>query len=100
MANPNPNQSGLTPFKKGDIGNPKGINNKRRVFTDKLIQLIEEKGLDDPFVRAGLKAAMEGDFNFWKYIYERIEGKMPEKGDKDDLEAPESKDAHGNPLDP
>jgi hypothetical protein len=100
VANPHPDQSGLRPSKKGDPPrNPLGINNKRRAFTNALIKLIEEKGLEDPFVRAGLKHAMEGDFNFWKYIYERVEGKLP--GDTgDDLEDPQSTDDSGNSVEP
>ena len=83
MANPNPDQSGLTPFKKGDVGNPLGINNKNKRFTDALVKLLDSDGLlDDKFVRAGLVKALTGkgsaDFNFWRYIYERIEGKIPE----------------------
>ena len=83
MANPNPDQSGLIPPKKGEVRNPLGINNKNKRFTEALVKLLDSDGLlDDKFVRAGLVKALTGkgnaDFNFWRYIYERIEGKIPE----------------------
>ena len=106
MANPNPPTDHLPKIQKGEVRNPLGINNKNKRFTDALVKLLDSDGLlDDKFVRAGLIKALTGkgnaDFNFWKYIYERIEGKMPEKRDKDDeLETPKSEDASGNAIDP
>lgn len=32
---------------------------------------------DERFLKAALDAAYGGEFNFWKYIYDRIDGQMP-----------------------
>lgn len=77
MANPNPSPS--TRFKPGQSGNPAGSSKNRRL-TSALLRQIEERGLDDQFINAGLTAAMSGDFRFWSYIYDRIDGRM---GDSD-----------------
>jgi hypothetical protein len=80
VANPNPelHPENLRPVKPGEVRNPKGSSSKQRLTTA-LIKLIEEKGLDDPFVQVGMKAALKGDFRFWQYIFERVDGKMPDK---------------------
>ncbi len=60
-------------FKPGITGNPNGSSRKRRL-TEALIKLIEEKGLEDPLVKVGAAAAMKGDFRFWSYIFDRVDG--------------------------
>ena len=77
MANPNPKTDHLPKIQPGEVRNPNGSSKKQR-FTNALVALIESHNADNPFVQAGLNAALRGDFNFWKYIYERIEGKIPE----------------------
>ena len=76
MPFPNPD----TQFSKGQSGNPAGSSRKARLTTA-LIKLIDEKGLDDRFVKAGMDAALAGDFAFWKYIFDRIDG--PIKSEED-----------------
>ena len=87
MPFPNPE----TQFPPGQSGNPSGYSRKRRL-TDALVKLIEEKGLDDPFVKVGMQEALKGDFKFWAYIFDRIDGKM-----KDELEI-KQKHATEGPL--
>ena len=87
MSNPHPelHPENLRPAKPGEVRNPRGSSNKQRL-TNALIKAIEEKGLDDPFVKVGLQHALKGDFRFWSYIFDRIDGKQPEKilsGDDD-----------------
>lgn len=72
---PFPNEN--TQFRPGRSGNPIGSSKKQR-FTNALVKRLDEQDLDDPFIKAGLEMALDGDFNFWKYIYERIEGKVPD----------------------
>ncbi len=69
-------EDNLTPWQPGQSGNPGGFSKKRR-FSAALEKLLEEEG-GEAFLRAGWQAAKNGDFNFWKYIYERHEGKIPE----------------------
>ncbi len=80
MANqsPTPKPENLTPFPPGTSGNAKGSSAKQRLTTA-LLKLIEEKGLDDPFVQVGMKAALKGDFKFWAYIFDRVDGKISDK---------------------
>lgn len=73
---PFPNEE--TQFKPGQTGNPNGSSRKQR-FTSALVKLLDDGNLDDPFVQAGITAALGGDFNFWRYLYERIEGKIPDQ---------------------
>jgi hypothetical protein len=44
-----------------------------------LLKALEEKGLSEEIVRVGLRAAMEGDFRFWKEIFDRVDGKIVDK---------------------
>lgn len=78
MANPNPNMSGLRPAKPGEVRNPNGSSRKQRL-TNALLKMFEEKALDDPFIKAGIQEALKGDFNFWRHIFERIDGKIPDQ---------------------
>jgi hypothetical protein len=82
VANPNPelHPENLRPVKPGEVRNPNGSSKKQRLTTA-LLKLIEEKGLDDPFVRVGMAEALKGDFKFWSYIFDRIDGKMTQKTD-------------------
>lgn len=72
---PFPNES--TQFQPGQSGNPDGYSRGRRL-TDALIKHFEDKGIHNQFVETGTTEALGGDFNFWKYIFERIDGKIPE----------------------
>ena len=93
MANPNPepHPENLRPAKPGEVRNPNGINGHqdRKRLTKALLKLMDEQGLDSPFVRAGMHHALKGDFNFWKYIYERLEGRLPDPDEQPELELKE-----------
>lgn len=67
-------------FKPGQSGNPGGYSRKARLTTA-LIKRLDEKGLDDEFVKAGMDAALQGDFHFWRYIFDRIDGPMKPEDD-------------------
>ena len=103
MANPNPPLENLKPkpWQPGQSGNPAGSSNKQRL-TNALIKLIEEKGLEDPFVRAGIAEAMKGNFQFWSYIFDRIDGKMAHKIEAamDEIKDAQVEDDNGNPIKP
>jgi hypothetical protein len=48
-------------------------------LTTRIHRLLDQDDADGQFLRAGMQAAIEGNFDFWRYIYDRIEGKLPEK---------------------
>jgi hypothetical protein len=87
VADPKDNLRPAPPWQPGQSGNPNGYSRKRR-FSDALERLIEEEGADE-FLRVGWKAAQAGDFNFWKYLYERHEGKIPDAEQDPSLELKE-----------
>ncbi len=70
---PFPNEA--TQFRAGHSGNPAGHSRGRRL-TDALIRQIDEKLLADPLARVGIAEALKGDFNFWRYIFERVDGRL------------------------
>lgn len=94
MADPRDN---LRPWQPGQSGNPNGSSAKQRL-TNKLLKMLDEKGLDEPFLKAGMAAALKGDFAFWKYIYERIDGPIAQA--HGGLTEPTANDEDGNPIEP
>lgn len=81
----NKNPSPATRFRPGQTGNAKGSSRKaqdRAEFTAALTKLLAEKGAAGKFLQAGWDAAVAGDFQFWRYLWERLEGKTvtPEPG--------------------
>jgi hypothetical protein len=92
-----PNQA--TQFQPGQSGNPGGSSKKQRL-TARLNKLLGEMAEED-FIEAGIRAAKSGEFNFWKYIYERIDGPMPEAEPQLDItmEAIAALEQVGNPDD-
>jgi hypothetical protein len=66
-----------TQWKPGQSGNPAGSSQKQRL-TNLLIRTLEENGLAASFVRVGVEAAVAGDFNYWRYIFDRVDGRIPE----------------------
>jgi hypothetical protein len=78
VANPDPKTDHLEPtqWKPGRTGNPAGSSRRQR-FSSTLNRLLDEDGADEAFIRVGLKAAMDGDYRFWSYLFDRIEGKIP-----------------------
>jgi hypothetical protein len=76
----NKNPSPATRFRPGQTGNPRGSSRKaqdRAKFTAALTKLLAEKGAAGKFLQAGWDAAIAGDFQFWRYLWERLEGKVP-----------------------
>jgi hypothetical protein len=84
MSNPNPDTSGLIPFKPGQSGNPKG-KPKGSGLTARLRKIVEESEHDVAgiLLQAGVKAAIKGDFRFWKEILDRLDGPVTQKQDQD-----------------
>jgi hypothetical protein len=70
-------------FKPGQSGNPKG-RPRGTGLTDKLRAVVEGETQDgkpiaEALMRAGVAAAMRGDFRFWKEILDRIDGPVVQK---------------------
>lgn len=83
MPFPNPD----TQFKPGQSGNPDGHSASRRV-SSALIKLIDKEGADSDLVKTwlamalGKQSELEGrkpDFQFFKELLDRIEGKVTDK---------------------
>jgi hypothetical protein len=84
MSNPNPDTSGLIPFKPGQSGNPKG-KPKGSGLTARLRKIVEESDHDvaEALMKAGVKAALKGDYRFWAHIFDRLDGPVTQKQDQD-----------------
>lgn len=66
------------PWQPGQSGNPSGSSKKAR-FTAALLRRLDENPDElDEFIDAAMRFAKSGEFNYWRYIYERIEGKIPD----------------------
>lgn len=73
MAAPKGNQYGKQ-FQKGESGNPNG-RPKGKTITERVRDLLESNpDRAAAIVEAGVKAAEDGDFQFWKYLCDRMEG--------------------------
>jgi hypothetical protein len=87
VANPKGTPENLRPappWPKGVSGNPSG--RPKAFLTAELLKAFNK----DPkaaanFIATGMASAKAGDFNFWKYLWERIEGKLPEGETPDQL---------------
>lgn len=86
MANPNPepHPENLKPIQPGEVRNPNGSSNKQRL-TNALIALLESQDISKlpprirKFVVTGyIQATCEADFNFWREVFNRVDGKLPE----------------------
>ena len=68
-----------TQFAPGQSGNPGGSSKKQRL-TARLHKLLDDAA-EEGFIQVAIDAAKgrnnDAQFNFWKYIYERIDGPMP-----------------------
>lgn len=62
-------------WKPGESGNPSG-RPKGRGLVDRLKAILEEDDakVADALIRAGVKAALKGDYRFWAAILDRVEG--------------------------
>ena len=86
------NNENLTPFKKGQSGNPKGRPPKEYCLTDILRAQGELEDVETPAGKIARKQAiaqklwsmaMGGDVQSLKYVYDRIDGKPRESIDLD-----------------
>lgn len=69
-------------FKKGNPGGPGRPRGHQ--FTNHLERLLakcNKRGTEasEVFIKAGMRAALRGDYRFWAYIYDRMEGKVPDR---------------------
>ena len=73
-------------WEKGKSGNLKG-RPKGTSLTGRLKKILDEevdgKTVAEKLVQAGVDAAIDGDFRFWSFIIERLEGKAVEKIETD-----------------
>lgn len=74
----------LIPFVKGKTGNPNGRPNGQRnyatIYREALKRIAEAKGktpeeIEEMIEQVGLDKAMNGDYNFFKDVRDRIHGK-------------------------
>jgi hypothetical protein len=65
-------------WKPGQSGNPGGRPKER--LTLALRKYFDTNGTIDEFVDVGIQAAKGGDFRFWAYIFDRVDGKMKDDG--------------------
>lgn len=71
------NEHNLTPWQPGQSGNPKGRPPGRSVktFRKLLLDKIDEKPeLADELVRIVFDRAMKGEFQYFKFVWEAIDG--------------------------
>jgi len=66
------NEQNLKPFPPGVSGNPAGYSRGRRLGTR-----LAEKLDDEAFLDVAITQALLGEFNFWRYLYEIIDGRIP-----------------------
>jgi hypothetical protein len=69
------NTSGLTPFKPGQSGNPAG-RPKGSSLKARLERILSEDDgkVAEALAKAGVQAALKGDYRFWAEILNRIDG--------------------------
>jgi hypothetical protein len=70
--NPEPHLENLKPFQPGQSGNPAGSSRKARL-TARLKELLD----DEEFLKVGIAQAMDGNFLFWRHIFDRVDGQVP-----------------------
>jgi hypothetical protein len=73
-------------FKPGNRANPGGrpkgsinLSNKLRQALAQAAPGDETRTIADLLIETGIRQAGAGDHNFWKMIFERIDGKVPDK---------------------
>ena len=67
-------------FKPGQSGNPKG-RPKGTTLTNRLKKILAEDDgkVAEALMKAGVKAALKGDYRFWAYIFDRVDGKVADR---------------------
>jgi hypothetical protein len=85
LANDNPRRENLKSWQSGQSGNPGGSSRCARLRR-RLHEALDRRGegIERAFIEAGLTRALKGDYLFWAYIYDRIEGRRPPGRDRDD----------------
>ncbi len=58
-------------FKPGQSGNPAGSSRRQRI-TGAILEAFD----DAKFAAVGMRLALEGDFRFWSYIFDRVDGPL------------------------
>lgn len=73
-----PGQPSLNP-----TGKKRGTRNMTSILRTVIERVADDKGTphDVMLIRMALKRAEMGDFDYFRYIYERLEGKIPDKID-------------------
>ena len=68
------------PWKPGESGNPKG-RPKGTGLADRLRAILEKDDgrVADALVASATKAALKGDFRFWKEIVDRVDGPIKQR---------------------
>ena len=102
MANPGGTPANLRPpWKPGQSGNPKG-SNARAYVTARLDRMLKEKDLDGTVALVWLGAALgdesilkgrKPNFQFFKELLDRIEGKVPDKVETTATQADDDRDS-------
>jgi len=79
------------PFKKGDPrinreGRPKGSKNFGTLFEEAAEKVAEEKDINKSEVQkemlaVGIRKSMDGEFNFYKYLHNKLYGKPTQHTD-------------------
>lgn len=79
MDKPDPRLANLRPksWPKGVSGNPNGRPKKPSMNAELARKFNLDPGRLSGLVEAGIKAAENGDFRYWKEIFDRLDGKIP-----------------------
>lgn len=77
MANPNPKIENLRPWKPGVSGNPKGRPPEKPMKAALDAAAESDPDLIADLIRVGIVQAKNGDFRYWKEIWDRFDGKVP-----------------------
>jgi hypothetical protein len=86
VANPNPNRNNLKPWKPGESGNPGGYSKGRRT-TATLLKRMEEFNLDEMFTDVWVEQIRSGNYQFFREMLDRTEGKLASSPETDTAES-------------
>jgi hypothetical protein len=80
VANPHPPLGNLKPWQPGQSGNPAGSSRRQRLTT-KIHRKLDRAGQEETFARVGLARALKGDYRFWSFIFDKLDGRPVEEGE-------------------